>query len=106
MGISIDLIYNSARQLLQKEVDTGWLAPEQFNVYANMSVVELFNKYAEIYQNESRITEKLLPFIVRKSLAVDAAGKMLYPSDYVNKIPRSILILNSIILTNACPKIT
>lgn len=85
--ISIDLIYQQTRQILQKELGTGYLDPAQFNAFANMSNVELFNKYAGVYQNTQQVTDKILPFIKKSVIAIDSAnGQMLHPSDYVDRV--------------------
>ncbi len=86
MSISVDLIYNAVQQIVFKDVSTGYLDSVQYNVMANMATVELFNKYADEYQLTQRVTDKLLPFITQTQRPVDVNGKMLYPSDYVNRV--------------------
>ncbi len=51
-----------------------------------MCNVEFFNKYAEIFQDTMRVTDKSLPFIKKSTQIIDEDGKMLYPDDYVDKI--------------------
>ncbi len=86
MAISIDLVYNSVQKISFKELGSGYLDPDAFNAYANMSVVELFNKYADEYQISERVTDRLLPFILQTQLPINENGRMLYPDDYVNRI--------------------
>lgn len=84
--ISVDTIYTYVQRLVQKDITTGYLDPEQFNAFANMANVELFGKYAAIYQDTQRVTDKIKPFIKKSVLAVDEDGHMEYPSDYVDKV--------------------
>lgn len=86
MATSVNDIYVSVQKQVQKELSTGYLDPAQFNSFANQAVVELFNKYASEFQNTSRVTDKILPFIISSVQPVDSIGKMIYPADYVNKV--------------------
>lgn len=84
MAISVDRIYQRLQQLVQKELSSGYISPPQFDSFANQAVVELVNKYAEVLQSETRVTERVLPLLKRSVLSVDDTGKMLYPTDFVH----------------------
>ncbi len=86
MAININFVYVSVRDLTLKDLGSGFLSPQQFNTYANMANVELFNKYSDIYQEEQRVTDKILPFIKTSRLGVESNGHMDYPTDYVTSI--------------------
>ena len=86
MAININLIYEAVKEQVSKETGVGYLNPAAFNSFANQSQVELFNRYAQIYQDEQRVTDKIRPFIKRSVLGIDSTGKMTYPTDYVNKV--------------------
>jgi hypothetical protein len=86
MSINVNLVYTSVQQILLKEIGSGYLSPDQFNSFANQATIEIFNRNAEIFQDTSRITEKLTPFIKRSVIQVDDTGKMNYPSDWVHTL--------------------
>lgn len=86
MSISVNQIYEAVQKLTLKDVGLGYLDPDQFNSLAQLTNVELFNKYVAIYQNTQLITDKMLAFIVKEVLPIDETGKMSYPTNYVNKI--------------------
>lgn len=86
MAIIINTIYIAVQKVISKETGSGYLDPSQFNVFANMSNVELFNKYADIYQDTQRVTDKIIPFIKKSVQSIDEDGHMAYPTNYVDKI--------------------
>lgn len=87
MSININIVYTYVQTLIQKELGTGYLAPDAFNNTVNSIQIELFNKYADIFQERQQITDKLYPFIKRNVLIVNTTtGRMAYPSDYVDKV--------------------
>ena len=86
MALNINTIFTYCQQIAFKDITTGYLDPTQFNTFANMANVELFGKYAAIYQDTQRVTDKIKPFIKKSTLAVDEYGHMEYPTDYVDKV--------------------
>ncbi len=86
MAININTVYESVRDLTLKDLSSGFLSMQQFDTYSNMAVVELFNKYSAIYQQEQRVTDKIRPFIKTSRLGVESNGHMDYPTDYVTSI--------------------
>lgn len=86
MALNINTIYTYVQQVVFKDISTGYLDPVQFNSFANMANVELFSKYAAIFQDTQRVTDKIKPFIKKSVLEVDEDGHLEYPSDYVDKI--------------------
>lgn len=87
MALNINLVYTSVLQQVQKELSTGFLSADQFNSFVNQGQVELFNKYADIYQATMMVTDKILPFIKKNVLIINpTTGRMTYPTDYVDKV--------------------
>lgn len=86
MGVNINTVRQYVNATVLKDLGLGYLDNSQFNAFASMCNVQLFNRYAEIFQNTQRVTDKLRPFIKKSVLPIDETGKMDYPTDYVNKI--------------------
>ncbi len=87
MSINVNTVYTSVQAVIAKELGSGYCPPATFDIYSNMATNELFNKYADIYQERQQITDKILPFIKKEIIDIDfTTGRMLYPSDYVDAV--------------------
>lgn len=86
MAVNVNTVFNAVNQLVLKDMGLGLLSVDQFNALAQLTNVQLFNKYFSIYQNTQLVTDKIIWAITKSPLPIDTTGKMDYPSDYVNKI--------------------
>ncbi len=79
--MSINDVYNWLDFIVNKK-QSGQITPAQFNLDAERSQIEFFNKEYRLFQTTREVTDALAPFLVPSIVNPDSSGQVPYPSDY------------------------
>ncbi len=81
--MNIDRTFKFLNFIVNKN-QSGNITPEQFNIDAERSQIEFFNKEFRLFQQTREVSDALAPFLIPTIVNPDLSGQVAYPSDYVH----------------------
>lgn len=79
--MDINQTFNFLNFIVNKQ-QSGNITPSQFNIIAERSQIDFFNKEYMKFQLTREVTDALSPFLVPTIINPDSSGQFVYPSDY------------------------
>jgi len=79
-ALGVDKVYRFVQFVSNKE-SRGWIAPEEFNIAAEISQIAAYSKREAAFLASKQILNDMRPFMKNSTTLTPAAGIITYPAD-------------------------